>query len=348
MPVMNDAPRILHVISRLDGYGGAWLLRQLAKRHAGAGRAVAIAAINADAAIVRELTDRGATVRVLNARWLLDPVALVRLARWRRRLNVDVVHAWDASALGFASLSGRRETLIAAWEAAAERRCGTSTLAAVDVTALPTGTLPAEPSPLDRAAALAALGLATDARIIAVAGPLRRDRNLDEAIWNFELVRVLHPRARLVLLGDGPDRSRLERYAELVSEPGCVRFPGYRPDVLALSPHADVYWQEDSVHAAPHALLEAMAAGVPVIATDMPARRQLISHDVTGVLAPPRHRAEVARATDRLLSDRELARRLGAAAAEQVAKLHPLERSLTACEKLYSATHISCGMPSSS
>ncbi len=323
------------MIARLDGYGGAWLLRQWAVRHAAAGRTVAIAALTAEAATVRELTKARATVRVLNARWSFDPVALARLARWRRPLDVDVVHAWDAAALGYATLSGRRAPIIAAWEAAAERRCGASTLAAIDVTELPTGALVAKPSPIDRATALAALGLAADARFIAVAGPLRRDRNLDESIWNFELVRVLHPAARLVMLGDGPDRPRLERYASLVSEPGCVRFAGYRSDVLALLPHADAYWQADAMHAAPHALLEAMAAGAPVVATEMPARRQLVTQGVTGFLTPARHRAEVARATDRLLSDRALARRVGAAAAERVRTLYSLDRTLAACEALY-------------
>ena len=56
---------------------------------------------------------------------------------------------------------------------------------------------------------LVRFNLPADARIIAVAGPLVRRRNLDEAIWAFELVRVLNPNARLLIVGDGPDPVRL-------------------------------------------------------------------------------------------------------------------------------------------
>ena len=93
--------------------------------------------------------------------------------------------------------------------------------------------------------------LPADARVIAIAGPLVRRAAADEAIWCFELVRVLYPEARLLVLGDGPDRARLERFADEVSEPGCVRFLGYRADIAEILPHADVYWQLTSSTAAP-------------------------------------------------------------------------------------------------
>ena len=76
-------------------------------------------------------------------------------------------------------------------------------------------------------------------------------------------MRVLHPQARLVVFGDGPDRERLERFAGLVSEPACVVFCGYRADWTQLLPAVDVYWQLEPASTTPFALLEAMACGVP-------------------------------------------------------------------------------------
>ena len=78
--------------------------------------------------------------------------------------------------------------------------------------------------------------------MLAVAGRLTRAHRIDEAIWNFELVRTLNERARLLVLGDGPDRSRLERFARLVSMPQAVKFLGDSQDATEVLPGIDVFW----------------------------------------------------------------------------------------------------------
>jgi glycosyltransferase involved in cell wall biosynthesis len=171
--------------------------------------------------------------------------------------------------------------------------------------------------------------------VVAVAGPLLRSNNFDEAIWCFELVRVIYDNARLVIFGDGPDRARLEQFAERVSDPGCVQFLGYRSDMADLLPHADVYWQLDASPATPWALLEAAAAGVPAVASDTRAHRAAVSPDRTGMLVALGSRAEVARATDELFANPDRAKRLGAAAAVFVADRWSLDAALASYERLY-------------
>jgi glycosyltransferase involved in cell wall biosynthesis len=75
------------------------------------------------------------------------------------------------------------------------------------------------------------------------------------------------------------------------------------------------------------ALLEAMAAGVPVIATDIPANQPLVEHEQEGLLVPPRDDKSLAEAIVRLFGDHELAQRLTAAARSRVER----QFSLTAC-----------------
>lgn len=295
---MNEHPRILHVISRLDGYGGARMLRYLATHQTEAGLSVAVAALTAADGIVNELRAAGAAVHVLASRWKYDPVAIVRLARLRLRISSASVRTWDDIANLYVRLTGQ-----------------TASNKATIAPAVPL----AESAHRDRAAVLAELGLPANTRIIALAGPLVRDKQIDEAIWCYELVRVIHPQARLVVFGDGPDRARLERYTELVSDPDCVRFTGYRADLPELLPSADVFWQLTRSRATPYALLEAMAAGVPVIASDVPAHRAVITSDATGLIVPLGHRAATARATDRLLSDPALAAGIGAASRDAIA-----------------------------
>jgi glycosyltransferase involved in cell wall biosynthesis len=341
-PPMNQPLRILHVISRLDGYGAARLLRDLAKHQTAAGWAVTVATLSVQDGVERELQATGVDVHNLRGRWLFDPVAVVRLASLRRRIDVDVTHLWDERAAAHTRTAGCREPIVATWNSTREPGSALPGAWRRKAVALRPGVSGALPSPCDKAAALAALNLSHDVRIIATAGPLARRKQLDDAIWCFELVRVLHPAARLVMFGDGADRSRLERFAELVSEPDCVRFAGYRPDFATLLPHADVFWQLDPAPTTPYALLEAMAAGVPSVASDVPAHRAAIVHGETGLLTAAGSRADVARATDQLLSDAAAARRLGASAAEAMRRDWPLARSLAAVDELYSRATAIC------
>jgi glycosyltransferase involved in cell wall biosynthesis len=179
------------------------------------------------------------------------------------------------------------------------------------------------------------LSLSPCDRVIAIAGPLKRSKQFDEAIWCFELVRVLHDNARMIIFGDGPDRQRLERFADEVSDPGCVRFVGYRDDFRELVVAADVFWQLDASQATPMASLEAQAAGVPVLASDVPAHRVAILNNEYGLLVPLGARGEVARATDRLFSDAASARRLGAGGATNVLANWSIDRAIRAYERLY-------------
>jgi glycosyltransferase involved in cell wall biosynthesis len=322
-------PRILHLISRLDGYGAARLVRHIAAQHAARGWGVTVAPLEAVPAIAADLAAAGVTVEPLGGRWSYDPVALWRVVRLWRRGGFDLMHAWDAR------LADRRAPIVAAWATAGAEPRWVARQARDALATLPPGAAPPAAPGLPRDAALRELGLPDDARVIAVVGPLVRRKEIDEAIWCFELVRVLHPAAKLVVFGDGPDRQRLERYAQLVSEPGCVAFAGYGGDWLQLAGAFDAYWQLDAARTTPFALLEAMAAGVPAVVSNVPALTAAATPEVAGLAAGYRVRADVARATDALLNDAALARKLGQAGAEIVAARWSLTKSTAVCDALY-------------
>jgi glycosyltransferase involved in cell wall biosynthesis len=361
---MNQRRRTLHLISRLDGYGGARMLRYLTASQAVAGHQVIVAAHTTTDGVVKELRNQGVVVQGVGGRWPIDPIALGRLTRLRRKSQVDVVHTWDIATVLQAALTRRTpaQRLIASldslhtdlrWASRIVRSfrnrvdvfCASDDLTSawlqvqgVDPRRIETirpGAPRAVPALGPRSEWLAALGLPADAKVIAVAGQLTRRKNLDEAIWCYELVRVLHEHARMLVIGDGPDRARLESFAEQVSEPGCVRFLGYRTDMSELLLHADVFWQLDASSATPLSLIEATAAGVPVVASDTPAHRAAVSSDRTGLLVPSGSRSEVARATDELFANPERAERFGAAAANFIAEHWSLDAALSSYERLY-------------
>jgi glycosyltransferase involved in cell wall biosynthesis len=88
-----------------------------------------------------------------------------------------------------------------------------------------------------------------------------------------------------VIVGDGPVRAELE--AKAASLPGAVTFAGHRDDVMEVLDAADVLLHPSRVDAFPGALLQALAAGVPVVASAVGGIPEIIKDGVDGVLTPP-------------------------------------------------------------
>jgi len=115
----------------------------------------------------------------------------------------------------------------------------------------------------------------------------------------------------LVLVGDGPDRGFLETLAEGVA-PGRVLFTGYQQDPLPWLAAADVFVLPSLFEGLPGALIEAMAAEVPCVTTDIPGNRDLVIDRMTGLLVPVRSPEKLAAAISILLNNSGLARDLAA------------------------------------
>jgi glycosyltransferase involved in cell wall biosynthesis len=197
------------------------------------------------------------------------------------------------------------------------------------------GVPPARPSDRTRLELLAELDLAPDARLVGAIGRHEPRRRTTDLIWAADLLRVLHDNMRLLVIGDGPERPQLERFARLASDLDHIRFLGQRDDVWRILPHLDVLWQEGDGAGQPQVVMEAMAAGVPVVASDTPAHRELVVHGQTGYLVPVAGRAARVRCTDRLLSDNSLAQQFGQASCQRMAEHFPLQRMVDAYARLY-------------
>jgi glycosyltransferase involved in cell wall biosynthesis len=119
------------------------------------------------------------------------------------------------------------------------------------------------------------------------------------------------PNTELIVVGDGPLREDLECEAG----PG-VKFLGQRANIAELLAGFDVFALSSSTEGMSIALLEAMAAACPIVVTAVGGNTELIQHEVTGLVVPPDDVAALRAAIERLLTDRALANRLGAAARE--------------------------------
>jgi len=185
--------------------------------------------------------------------------------------------------------------------------------------------------PGNRARARSRLGLADDAFVIGWAGRLTAiKRPLD-------LIRVAAgvDDAVLVLVGDGDDRPAVESLARELGISDRVRFLGYRDDLGALYSAFDVFLLTSANEGAPVVVIEALAAGVPVVATDAGGTASVVDAGETGLIAPVGAIEELQTAVRRLQQDGELRASLGALGARRMRDRFSVERMVDDTERLY-------------
>jgi hypothetical protein len=141
----------------------------------------------------------------------------------------------------------------------------------------------------------------------------------------------------LVVLGEGPQRARLERFSRQIEVRHRVHFLGHRDDVLDILPHLDVYVSGSQHEGCPNGLLEAMAAGVPPVVTDIPGHRELISHSRSGFLVPVGSRADVAKCVKKLLDNAQLAEEVGNSARNSVLAGYSVVKAVEHYRALYTS-----------
>lgn len=142
----------------------------------------------------------------------------------------------------------------------------------------------------------------------------------------FARIRARHPGARLTVAGDGRSKARLMARAQALGLGDAVRFPGYLEEsqVADLLAGADMLVLPSFAEGLPVVLMEALAAEVPVVATQIAGVPELVRDGVSGLIVPPGDEVALAGAIDRLLSDPDLCARMGAAGRARVLARHDI------------------------
>lgn len=199
----------------------------------------------------------------------------------------------------------------------------------VDVmSVIPNGVeVPALPE-MSRAEFLKRWDLPEDARLTAFVGRLAPQKDLPTLLWAMQLLRQGNPKAYLLLIGEGPERENLVQTAKQLEMIKHVRFLGHQSSAAQLLHHVDVFWLASRFEGMSNSLMEAMACGKPVIASDIPPNRELIQHGVDGYLVNPGDSAGFTQYSTRLLQDPAEAERIGTAAAMKMRNEYTTERML--------------------
>jgi glycosyltransferase involved in cell wall biosynthesis len=187
------------------------------------------------------------------------------------------------------------------------------------------------------AAARAAAGLDRARPVVGTVGRLEDRKGHDQFL---DAMRTLvatgngtSPQGLIV--GDGPLRVALEGHAATIGPAGRIRFTGTVADVRPLLAAMDVFVLPSWAEGMSNALMEAMAAGRPVVATAVGGNTEVVSDGRTGVLVPPGDPAAIARAVGNLLRDPDRAMRLGAAARDDVMRRFGARARVAELERLY-------------
>jgi glycosyltransferase involved in cell wall biosynthesis len=333
----------------------------------------------ADGAAVRRLHDLGYPVTVLGAG---DDAATIReLTALLRRREVDLLHAhmFRAELLGtraaraastpvvvatvhssrvrspqdiadLAAVTPFIDRLIAPSEsiAAKVRREGRG---ATEITVVPNGVdaerFGADRPPAELAATRAALGIPADAFVVGVVARLEPEKGHRYLLEAWPGIANARPDAWLVLIGEGSQADALRAQARAL--PASVNrrivFGGRQTDIAAVTAAMDVAVMPSLREAQGIAILEALAARRPVVASRVGGIPETIRHGVHGLLVPPADPPALARAILRLGTDPKLRARLGAAGARRVEEVFSVTASVRRAESIYLNELAAAGVP---
>lgn len=174
----------------------------------------------------------------------------------------------------------------------------------------------------------AALGLAPDVPLIGFVGRLSPEKAPQVFVRAALMLKTQMPEARAVFVGEGPMLADLTDMVERYGLQQHVHFAGVRQDMPALYGELDVLVSCSYTEAMPLVLLEAMACGVPAVATRVGGVPDIVEHGRTGWLAAPDNFDEIGRLCAQLLADAPLRRRMGERARERAVQRLDLTPSL--------------------
>jgi L-malate glycosyltransferase len=321
---------------------------------------VHLACIRAEGAWFDRAAEAAVSVGVFPLRSFARPHALQHLwafSRWCRARHIAVVHTSElysnifglpaAAAAGVAVRIGNRREIAAGKsrsQIALQRSAYTFAhciVANAEAAAarlrreyVPPSKIRVVPNGLDLDRFTAAAHRPSTQRIAIVAN-LRPEKGHDTLIDAAPAVLARFPGATFDVVGAGPEREALVARARARGVAQAFAFSGHAEDVLAHLREADVFVLPSRTEAFPNAILEAMAAGVPVVASAVGGILEVVRDDVTGLLVPADRPDVLAHRVNRLLGESLLRERLAAAGRALVVERYSFERMVNDFEHLY-------------
>ena len=261
-------------------------------------------------------------VHANNGRTMLASALAVRQARKGRFVATQhfldpehVSHTGLKAAIFHAAhrwVSGRMAHCIAISEAVRTEVLRRGEAPQQKVTTVLNGIRPLDPQKLSPPEQIRAeLGIGLDTPLIVCAARLEREKDVSSLIAAMVEVKADFPDVRCVVAGQGAQQEMLTAQISQAGLQGTVQLLGFRTDAQALIQAGDIFVLPSLAEPFGLVILEAMALGRPVIATDAGGPREIVEHGVTGLLVPPSDPPALAAAIRRLFTDRQATKTMG-------------------------------------
>jgi glycosyltransferase involved in cell wall biosynthesis len=189
-------------------------------------------------------------------------------------------------------------------------------------------------SPEDGVRARRELGIPLMSPVVGTVAVFRAQKRLD--LWLEAASRLARTtEAHFLLVGDGPMLARIQAQAQALDLGSRIHLPGLQEDVRPYLAAMDVYLMSSEFEGLPLALLEALAVGLPVVATAVGGIPEVLPDQESGILVPFGNPEALARAVSRLLEEPELRSKMGQRARQRVAEEFGIERMARELEEVY-------------
>jgi glycosyltransferase involved in cell wall biosynthesis len=179
------------------------------------------------------------------------------------------------------------------------------------------------------------LGAGDDTLLVGTLSCLKPQKAPEDFVRAAVAAHALEPRSRFVLAGDGPLRAETAARIDELGASSFVRLLGWRRDVVDLLHAFDVFLLTSRFEGLPRAVLQAMAAGVPVVATAVDGTPEVVEHERTGLLVPAADPEAAAAAVVRLAREPGLARRCVENARSRLGREFDAREMVRALDRLY-------------
>jgi glycosyltransferase involved in cell wall biosynthesis len=371
---MEDRLKVAHLVMSLDCGGLERIVLDLVREGRNRGQSVSVVCLERPGTLAPTAESLGANLHCVHKRPGIRPSTFGRLKAVLRDIQPDVVHSHTIGALFYAGPATRSLRVpvvvhtehvnnlrmpshrLARWrkpwlwwwasrycrrffcvsqviaDELAERRIVPRAKLSVVLNGIDTNYVASDS---EAAELRQSLGIPADSPVVGCVARLHPIKCPDLLIRGFAHLKARFPLAHLVLVGDGPMRAELHQLADRLRLNGSVHLVGYQPEPQRYLKIMNVFALTSALEGLPLVLLEAGAAGLPVVATAVGGVPELIRNGENGLLFPAGDENALQSLLGELLDDPGRAHRIGEAARREVVERYDLQRMASNYEQHY-------------
>jgi len=179
------------------------------------------------------------------------------------------------------------------------------------------------------------LGISDNTFLIGAIGRLVWQKGFEYLLLAFPEIISAYPQSRILIVGDGPLREKLESLCERLNLKDKIVFTGFMNNIKEILSAIDLLAVPSLLEGFPMITLEAMAMAKPIIATNIDGINEQITNGENGILVPPKDPKAIANAVIKLIDNKETAKNMGLAARRKVEQNFSVEKMVLETEKVY-------------